>query len=423
MKRKMLRFLGLLPAIGLILTGCGNNTSTVKSNAGTEVFEETGEDNGNVSLRIWAAEEDAQLMEQVVSSFEAEYPDTKFDITVEAMSEADCRENLLNNVLEAPDVFTFADDQLASICASGIIKPIENADEISSRNIEGAVAAATVNDKLYAYPLTADNGYFMYYNKKYLSESDVATMDGMLKKAQDEGKKILMDLSSGWYLYSFYGNTGLTIGLNEDGISNYCTWNATDGDVKGTDVFNAVAKIGKSKGFISGDDAKLEKGAKDDTIIAGVSGVWMSTKLQEAWGDNFGAVKLPTYTCAGKQIQMSSYAGYKMVGVNSYSSNSYWAAKFADWMTNEQNQTLRFEVRGQGPSNTNAANSDEVKASEALSAVISQSEYASLQRIGNAYWSAATELGNSMVTGKTDGLEIQKYLDKIVEKITASNAQ
>lgn len=149
----------------------------------------------------------------------------------------------------------------------------------------------------------------------------------------------------------------------------------------------------------------------------------MSTELQKAWGDNFGAIKLPTYTCAGKQIQMSSYAGYKMVGVNSYSTNSHWAAKFADWMTNEQNQKLRFEMRGQGPSNTNAANSDEVKGSETLSALISQSEYASLQRIGNAYWSAATELGTSMITGKTDGLEIQKYLDKIVEKITVSNAQ
>ena len=423
MKKKMLRCFGLLPAISLILAGCGNSTSTVRNNAGTEVFEETSEDNGNVSLKVWAAEEDAQLMEQVVSSFQSEYPDTKFDITVEAMSEADCRENLLNNVLEAPDFFTFADDQLASICASGIIKPIENADEISSRNSEGAVAAATVNDKLYAYPLTADNGYFMYYNKKYLSESDMATMDGILAKAQSAGKKVLMDFSSGWYLYSFYGNTGLKLGLNDDGISNYCTWNATDGDIKGTDVFNAVAKIGESPSFINATDEEFGKGAKDDTIIAGVSGVWMSTELQKAWGDNFGAIKLPTYTCAGKQIQMSSYAGYKMVGVNSYSTNSHWAAKFADWMTNEQNQKLRFEMRGQGPSNTNAANSDEVKGSETLSALISQSEYASLQRIGNAYWSAATELGTSMITGKTDGLEIQKYLDKIVEKITVSNAQ
>lgn len=119
---------------------------------------------------------------------------------------------------------------------------------------------------------------------------------------------------------------------------------------------------------------------------------------------------------------MSSYAGYKLVGVNSYSPNAYWAAKFADYMSNEQNQTLRFQMRGQGPANINAANSSEVSSSVALTAVIQQSEFASLQRIGAAYWEAATELGTAMLSGNTDGLSKQTFLDKIVEKITASNS-
>ena len=36
----------------------------------------------------------------------------------------------------------------------------------------------------------------------------------------------------------------------------------------------------------------------------------MATQLEEIWGDDLGAVKLPTYTCAGQQVQMSSYAGF-----------------------------------------------------------------------------------------------------------------
>ena len=422
MKKKILKIAGLIPAIGLVLSGCGGSASQSNANAATEVFEETDETGGEVSLRVWGAEEDAELLEQVITSFKAEYPDTTFNFTVEAVSEANCKDEILNTVLEAPDVFTFADDQLAAMCASGLIKPIENADEISSRNIEGAVSAATVNDKLYAYPLTADNGYFLYYNKKYLSESDVATMDGILAKAGAAGKKMTMDCSSGWYLYSFFGNTGLTVGLNEDGISNYCTWNSTDGAIKGIDVIKAVGEIGKNPAFLNGGDTDLIDGAKNDTVVAGISGVWMATQLEEAWGDDLGAVKLPTYTCAGQQVQMSSYAGYKLVGVNSYSPNAYWASKFADWMTNEQNQTLRFEMRGQGPSNTNATNSEAVKSSVALTAVIQQSEFASLQRIGAAYWEPATALGNAMLSGDTDGLSMQAFLDKIVERITASNS-
>ena len=422
MNKKVLRFAGLIPAIGLVLTACGGSASKGNTNAATEVFEETNETCGDVSLRVWGAEEDAALLEQIITGFKAEYPDTTFNFTVEPMSEASCKDSILNAVLDAPDVFTFADDQLAALCASGLIKPIENAEDISKRNLEGAVEAATVNEKLCAYPLTADNGYFLYYNKKYLTDADVATMDALLAKASEAGKKVTMDCSSGWYLYSFFGNTGLTVGLNEDGMSNFCTWNATDGAIKGIDVMNAVETIGKNGAFLNGGDEALLDGAKNDTVIAGVSGVWMATQLEEVWGSNLGAVKLPTYTCAGQQVQMSSYAGYKLVGVNSYSPNAYWAAKFADYMSNEQNQTLRFQMRGQGPANINAANSSEVSSSVALTAVIQQSEFASLQRIGAAYWEAATELGTAMLSGNTDGLSKQTFLDKIVEKITASNS-
>ena len=73
-------------------------------------------------------------------------------------------------------------------------------------------------------------------------------------------------------------------------------------------------------------------------------------RLTRHGGKNYGAVKLPTYTCAGKQVQMASFTGYKMVGVNAYSSNVKWAMKLAEWITNQDNQTRRFAERGQGPS-------------------------------------------------------------------------
>ena len=37
---------------------------------------------------------------------------------------------------------------------------------------------------------------------------------------------LTMDWSSGWYLYSFFGNTGLDFGVNDDGVTNHCNWNA-----------------------------------------------------------------------------------------------------------------------------------------------------------------------------------------------------
>jgi arabinogalactan oligomer/maltooligosaccharide transport system substrate-binding protein len=115
---------------------------------------------------------------------------------------------------------------------------------------------------------------------------------------------------------------------------------------------------------------------------------------------------------------MSSYAGYKLIGVNSYSKNAAWAAVFADWMTNEQNQTLRFEMRGQGPSNIAASNSGAVAESKALKALQQQATFASLQRVGGTYWDPASVFGNAMADGNPSGKDLQTLLNDMVYGIT-----
>lgn len=85
------------------------------------------------------------------------------------------------------------------------------------------------------------------------------------------------------------------------------------------------------------------------------------SKIKELWGDDYGAVKLPTYTCAGQQIQMSSFKGYKYMAVNAYTEYPEWANKLAQWFTNEDNQKLRFEMKNAGPANKAAAADDAVK--------------------------------------------------------------
>lgn len=130
---------------------------------------------------------------------------------------------------------------------------------------------------------------------------------------------------------------------------------------------------------------------KSGDVIAGISGVWDVMNVKAIYGDNYGACKLPTYTVAGKEVQMSSFTGYKMMGVNAYSENRDWACRLADWMTNEDNQKLRFKERNQGPSNINVAASDEVKKVPAIQAVIEQSKYGTLQRVGNSFWDACKD--------------------------------
>ena len=397
--------------------------STPSNSATDEGNAQSDKKSGVVELNVWADEDSFDVLEGMIESFKQKYAgEAEFNITLTAMAESDVKEVMLGNIHEGADVFQFPDDQLNSLIAGGVLSAVPNSDEVKAANIEESVNAASLDGTLYAYPMTADNGYFLYYDKRYLTEEDVKTMDGILAVAQNKGKKVSMELNAGWYLYSFFGNTGLQLSLNEDGVTNYCNWNTTEGSVTGMDIGEAIVKIVSNPAFVAQVDDSFISGVKNETVIAGISGVWNAATIKEAWGEDYGAVKLPTYTCNGQQIQMASFTGYKMVGVNSYSENVEWAHKFADWITNEENQQIRFTEKNMGPSNINVAASDEVGKVPAIAAVIDQSHYGVLQRVGNNYWAPCVEFADNIVASKPTGEALQTLLDKLVKAITASVA-
>lgn len=409
MRKRICRLLVCLLCV-TAAAGCKGDDKNVSEDADKE----------RVELVVWGSEEDTSLMNQLVKSFQEAYQgQADFQISFEAQGEAGCKDALIGGLEEGADVFTFADDQLNALAAAGALDPIDNAEEIRAENLPSAVEAATVNEKLYAYPLTADNGYFLYYNKQYFTEEQVKTLDGILQAAAANGKLFVMDWSSAWYVYSFFGNTGLQVGLNDDGITNYCSWNQTDGEIKGIDVAQAMLQIAASPGFASRTDTEFLEGVQNGSVIAGVSGVWNAVAVEEVWGTDTGAVKLPTYTCAGRQVQMASFSGCKLIGVNAYSKHPEWAARLAEWITNEENQRLRFEMRGQGPSNAKVADSAEIQQSPAIVALIEQSEFSQLQRVGGKFWDPVSAFAGNMAAGNPTGEDLQKQLNQMTEGVIA----
>lgn len=415
------------------MAGCGNKETSAPADSGAK-DSSAAEDGasaedpvanlikateGTVKLTVWASEEDQEFTQGLIDSFKALYPDVTFDITLGAKSEADAKDDVLADVEAAPDVYAFADDQILELVNGGALQEVANTYtyDVKNENLAGSVEAATIDGKLYAYPMTADNGYFMYYDKSVLSESDVESLDAMTAKADKAGKKVAMIVSDAWYNYSFFKGAGYDVTLNEDGVTNNCTWNAEGA----TDVAQAIIDLGKNKGFESvKEDADIVTGIKDGKFAAAVSGVWNSDAIKEAWGDNMAACKLPTFTCGGKQVQMSSFSGYKMIGVNPHSQFVGWSMILAEYLTNKENQIKRFNERGLGPANEEASQSADVQASPAIAALAAQAEFASPQRVGGNYWDPANTLGLTLITGNPDGTDLQKLLDNAVEGITAA---
>lgn len=383
-----------------------------------------GKKKEKVRLSVWGSKDDQSMLKEMAQAFKEEYADeAEFDIIISEENEVTCKETVLTNPKGAADVYIFADDQFDTLCKNGTLHEVtEDTDTIIKENggkDSAAVLAASKDGKLYAYPMTASNGYFLYYNTKYLSEEDVRSFDKMLEIARKNKKKIAMDFTAGWYLYSFFKGAGLNVEINEDGETNNCDWNTTEGKYKGIDVAEAMCKIAASPGFLNCGDEDFVAGAKDGSIIAGINGAWNASKIKKAYGKKYAATKLPEYTIAGDSVQMHSFMGYKLAGVNAYSKNDKWAQKFAQWITNEQNQMKRFRKNGECPSNVKASSSAEVVKSPAIAALAAQSEYAHIQRVSDSFWMPVYVYGTTITAGNLDKKDLQGLLDQMVKDITA----
>ena len=415
--------------VATLLAGCGGGSDESTDSADSAASGEKQD----VALRLWGAEEDQALLQSLIDSFVEEYSDAA-NITVElgVESESTAKDTVLTDVEAAADVYAFASDQLPDLVNAGALQSIDDMDEalqaytgkgvadIESANSADSVEAATFNDTLYAFPMTADNGYFLYYDSTVLSEEDVASWDTMLAKADEAGKKVAMTLASGWYNASFFYSAGFTTGLNDDG-STSMDWNG-EADYTGVEVTQAMLNITGSPAFMAVADGDSSNQIASGQLCAAVSGTWDAAAAQEAFGDGYAATKLPTFTIAGDQLQQKSVSGYKLVGVNAHSENAGWAALLADWITNENAQQQRFDERQIGPSNNAVLESDAVQSNVALAALAAQNEFGVVQFAGQNYWDPAATFGEIVAKGELDVNDtagIQAALDTLVEGATA----
>ena len=151
-------------------------------------------------IRVWVPEEVVKLTRDAVNGWlekgGKQYA-SKYTVTVTAMSEDNSATQMLTDVDAGADIFGFAQDQLARLVAAGALSPLggDFLTAVQNNNDEGSVKAATLQDKVYAYPQTSDNGYFMYYDKSVIK--DPTELENILSDCKAAGKKFYMNMQSG----------------------------------------------------------------------------------------------------------------------------------------------------------------------------------------------------------------------------------
>lgn len=435
MKKLLALMLALAMAVSLVACSSSEpGTSAAGGNTGEEDPPQGGSTE-TISLRVWGAEEDQALLAELVEKFKAAYSDYNFDIQIGTESEATAKDTILTDIEAAADVFAFANDQLNDLVAAGALQALDSnmdsmlqsftgksLDDIKAANGEGSVISATVGDTLYAFPMGGGNNYFLLYDSSVLSEEDVATWDGLLAAAAAAGKQVGMTLASGWYNASFFYGAGFTTGLNEDGTTAI-DWNGTSSlGYTGVDVVEAMLNIAGNSAFQAVPDNGLNPAIYSGALCAVVDGTWDASAAAETWGDGYTATVLPTFTIAGDQVQQGCVSSFKLMGVNAHSANTGWAVLLAEFLTNEESQTARFEARTLAPTNIAAASSEAVGANVAIAASSAQDAYGVIQTVSGKYWDPSAAFGEMIAQGTLkvgDTAGIQAALDSLVQGVSA----
>lgn len=405
--------------------GCGQSGSSSTASSGSSASgAQTGSaafgDEDNITLKVWGPDKSVDLLKQQCDDFIAQYSDKKISIDVVAQGESDAATNMLNDSSTAADVFGIPSDQLNKLHTAGVLSEVFYADEVKSANSEKAVKAATYDGALFAYPETTDNGYYLVYDKSVVKEGDEAKFETVLADCKAAGKKFIMDAGNGFYSCMFAFTGGCTIdGLESDGVTQ--KFSEYD-SAKATKTLQAFSKLfhDYSGTFTALSVDNIASGFAGGTCGAGIDGSWDAVANQTALGDNYGAAKLPTINIDGTDTQIISMFGYKYIGVNASTKFPHAAQILANYLTGEKCQTDRAEKLGWGPSNTKASESDVVKNSATITAIMAQAENAIPQAdIADQFWDPMANLGNKLIAENTDPSNAD-FFTKLLEE-TISN--
>lgn len=379
------------------------------------------------TLVVWAPQAAIAGYESLVAGWKEANPDyAGLNVIFTAVDEGEAETKLNTDAGKGADVFFFEAGQINGLQEKNLLQGLGATvtAEIKARDLEADYNPILTNGVAMAFPTTADNGYFLWYDNTVISDEQAETLDGILAAAKAADKNVMFDYANGWYLPSFWFGAGLKMDYEGD------TYVTDIDSAKGQEVAKAVNKyLGPTDNKLSGNNkaciikhasnfnTEIGDGFASGTVAAGIIGTWVADDIQKkmasatrvdgATYDDIKCAKLPTYTLGNEQVQMGSFMGDKYCGVNAQkkTGNIEASISLANYFTNENGQRVRFEKTQAAPTNRNLRESEAVTANKAIVAVYEQNKeggYLQLQQSSN-FWTSWETFGNGLYKGTAAG--------------------
>ena len=372
-------------------------------------------------ITIWVPENYgmAELTKAQIERFLDEHPEISINVYIEGVSAYDAPYKVISDIASAPDIFCFTQEYTDRLVGAGALSAlgISSSEAVRTNNDAASVAAATVNGTLYAYPMTSDNGYYLYYDTSIISPEDADSLEAIIAACEANGKKFCFNLENAWYMSSFFFATGCVSEWTTNENGEFVSINDTFNSEAGLIAMKGMMKLAQSSCYDSNNDwISYDTGAI-------VTGVWNIGNAQDHFGENLGATDLPSFTVDGQSYHLGSFSGHRLIGVKPQvdAEKAVVVHLLAEYLTNEECQLERYEMFQWGPSNINAQ-SDAAFFNPSLAALHKQSAYAVPQgNIHGSWWDIARFLGVEAKSATSDADlqaaldEYSKYIDSLFD--------
>lgn len=409
--KKSFTLLFMLIITAALLVACGPKreettpTSTDEKETETEA-ESTEEPAKPEKLVVWEDTDKSIALEPAIASFEKEYG---IKVEFKELGMADKMRDQLR--LDGPsgtgaDVVTLPHDQIGQVVTEGLLQEIEVSDEVLSTFSESAVTAQKYNGKLYGLPKATETPVFIY-NKALMPEAP-ETMDEVYTFANDftDGKKFgflakwddfyfAHGVIAGMGGYVFQENDG-ALDRDDIGLNN-------EGAIAGAEYIQKWYAEGLfPKGIIGDSGGSAKDGLFNEGKVASVmDGPWAFQGMKDA-GIDIGVAAMPTLP---NGEHMKTFMGVKGWHVSAFTEHKYWSTKLVEWLTNEENAKIRFELTQEIPPVTALIEDPIIADNEGAKAVALQSQYAvpmpNIPEMAEVWGPAASAL-QTLATGKAE---------------------
>lgn len=326
-------------------------------------------------LIVWEDKEKAKALEKAIESFTAEYG---IEVEYKELGMADeIREQLpLDGPAgTGPDVVTLPHDQIGLHAVTGQIIPIKVDESVIDTFTESSITAQMFKGELYGLPKATETPIFIY--NKALMDKAPESFDELfeLSNKTPEGQYGFLALWDNFYFgYAVLAGYGGYVFQNNDGALDRDDLGLNnEGAVEGAAYIQKWYKNVFPSGIIGESGGSAKEGLFNEGKVAStMDGPWAFQGLKDA-GIDYGAAPLPKLP-NGEYPQ--TFMGVKGWHVTSYSKNPYWATKFVEWVTNEENAKIRYELTAEIPPVKTLINDPVIAENEGAKAVAVQSSRA-----------------------------------------------